>query len=149
MDKKVQALAVAVKKSSALSEELKAACQQTGTKFTTLKIANATRFNSKWICYSSVLKMKTPLKNLFELGVNPDWRKYELSSREWKLLEAMVTIQERVLKVNKVFETEISPTMHLVIPKLFDLKKYLEGFKRNHDNSRLVIDVICNRTSCD
>ena len=121
-----------------MSSQLKAACQDVNQSYTTLKPAQKTRWNSTARNGESVLKLKEALIHLYEQNREKDerWEEYELTNQEWRVLKGTTSCLQQVLIISKVFENEVEPTSNLVIPKLYELKRFLERFENDIENDR-------------
>ena len=101
--KKCNQLAVQVRKSPLLTEELRRACHRVDLNFTTLKPAVKTRWNSAHINISSVLRVKNALISLLaDSEADIRWDEFEISSTEWKLLQGLELVLGKVVEVSKV-----------------------------------------------
>ena len=101
--KKAHTLAVKVRKSHKLTEELKKSCSDLQIKFTTLKPSVKTRWNSSYINISSVIRLKDALVKLFSDGrADSRWAVLEISSIEWRLLQGLEIILGKFSQVSKV-----------------------------------------------
>ena len=104
-------------------------------KFRKLKNPNAARWNSAYTNMSSVLHLKAPLQSLFEDDETNTWPPLALSVPEWKLVSGAVTILKPFLLVTKAWEAEKTPTINLVIDRIYTLHETLN-------------EVIVNRSNC-
>ena len=86
--KNCQKIAVKIKKSPLLTEELKTACKETGVVYCSLKKSQATRWHSTLRNIQSLLKLQSAIAYLFADGTNKVWKalsSFALSPRDWKL----------------------------------------------------------------
>ena len=105
-------------------------------KFRKLKNPNATRWNSAYTNMSSVLHLKAPLQSLFEDDETNTWPPLALSVPEWKLVSGAMTILKPFLLVTKAWEAEKTPTINLVIDRIYTLHETLNEFIVNRSNCR-------------
>ena len=100
--KKAHTLAVKVRKSPKLTEELKKTCSDLQIKFTTLKPSVKTRWNSSYINISSVIKLNALVKLFSDGRADSRWAILEISSIEWRLLQRIEIILGKFSQVSKV-----------------------------------------------
>ena len=134
--RKTQKLAVQVKKSPKLTEELKSTCKSLKVKYVSLKKSIVTRWHSKLRNVASVLHLKPVLIHLFGEGESEVWSESEISTNEWKILSGVEQCLEFVKMTSKSFESDTEPTSHLVVRKLFELENWLVKFMTDIVNDR-------------
>ena len=130
-------LAVHIKKSSIMMHELESACRSTKQKFIKPVIANATRWNSTYANIHSLLRLEKAITKLSSEGnVHEYWSEFEFSNIEWRMMNGIQFILEKVLVMSKIFESDKEPTCHLVITKLYELREFLTGIKDDTSKDR-------------
>ena len=127
-------IAVKVKKSPLLTQELKTACTETGVSYCSLKKSQATRWHSTLRNIQSLLKLQPALAYLFAGNdvSNKDWKKalsnFSLSALDWKIMKGISTCLEKVMVTSRSFEAEHRSTSNLVVRNLFKLQMFLDTF---------------------
>ena len=125
---KGKTLANTVKRSGPLAQDLKGACVAIKIPYTSLKNPNDTRWNSEVKNLESIIKLKKALVWLVNnADTTAQWSAMVFSPAEWRLAEAAVTILRIPLKVTKMWEGEVYPTMNLVVSELFEMKEKLKS----------------------
>ena len=130
--KKANSLAVAVKRSPKLKNELKDVCKSLNIQFNTLKIANATRWNSKLTNLKPVIHLKKAITQLALEG--GPWQEFFFSAGDWRYIEGIIELLEKINLASKAFEAEKSPTSNLVVYHLFNIQEYLKEYKEDDSN---------------
>ena len=134
---KCHELAKKVKKNTQMLNELAAACKDVGVNYTKMQLSQVTRWNSTAANIDSILKIQPALEELFSLTtVSESWSEFEITKHEWKQLKAIHTMLQKILVVSKIFETETKVTIHLVLPKLYELRVLFENFENSSTNDR-------------
>ena len=128
---KAQEIAKYIKKVNIAKPQVKEACSATKIKYTSAKIPCPTRWNTRLTNMKSVQKLKPALNHLSNEDVTGVWKSKNLDPAEWKVLDGMVEVLEFPLGTTKCLEAEETPTIHLVIPKLYLLKTQLTRFSNN------------------
>ena len=106
---------------------MKGACVANNVPYTSLKNPNDTRWNSEVKNLESIIKVKKALVWLVNnADTTAQWSAMVFSPAEWRLAEAAVTILRIPLKVTKVWEGEVYPTMNLVVSELYEMKEKLK-----------------------
>ena len=118
---KCQELSTKVRKSPNGKGELKAACNKVKIKFVLPKLACKTRWNSRHANLDSIIKLKKAINYLVVEDSNEDWGEFWFSSSNWKKMESVAEVLEKVKVVSKALEAEATPTSNLVI---FNLKPF-------------------------
>ena len=135
-----QKIAVKVKKSPLLTQELKTACTETGVSYCSLKKSQAIRWHSTLRNIQSLLKLQPALAYLFADVSNKDWKKalsnFSLSALDWKIMKGISTCLEKVMVTSKSFEADLTSTSNLVVRNLFELEVFLDTFKNSSDTDR-------------
>lgn len=134
--KKCKDLAKSVRKSPLMVTELKSVCTEIEINYVSLKPVQKIRWNSTATNTKSVIHLKPALVELsVKNGVSENWGSYEFTNQEWRLLGGINKILMKLLVITKTFESD-EPTIHLVIPKLFEIRKFLENFEHDPSNDR-------------
>ena len=103
-------------------------CKQMGVKYRKLKNPNETRWNSQEIHFDSVLHLRPVLQVLFQEDDGNTFAPFSLSAAEWKLLQGACTILKPFKVATKMWEAEKTPTLNLVIERLYTLHEGLRTF---------------------
>lgn len=111
-------------------------------KFAKLKNPCETRWNSQYDCCRSVLRLKNVLQILFTDDESDLWSPHALSLSEWKLLQGAVQLLYPFWLATKAWEAEKTPTLNLVIERIYTLHEELNDFIRNRHNCRLTFLLI-------
>ena len=129
MLKKSKELAKRTHQSTSVANQfLKDMCKRKGVKFVKLKNPNETRWNSQLTNMESVLRLKGPLQELFEEDEGDTWKDVGFTAADWKLLAGAVTILKPFLLATKAWEAEATPTINLVVERLYTLHITLNDF---------------------
>ena len=91
----------------------------------TLKQCNATRWNSIYFMFLSVLEAKEELHKLFAEHKHNEMRR--VTKINFVLLKQVTDFLKLFAITTKVFEEEKRPTLHLVIPRMVSLKAHCEA----------------------
>ena len=146
-----QKIAVKVKKSPLLTQELKTACIETGVRYCSLKKSQATRWHSTLRNIQSLLKLQPALAYLFADVSNKDWKKalskFSLSALDWKIMKGISTCLEKVMVTSKSFEADLTSTSNLVVRNLFELQVFLDTFKNSSDTDRYEFSFFHSKNS--
>ena len=121
---------------SVANQQLINQCKQMGIKFLKLKNPCETRWNSQEMNMSSVLHLKPALQVLFAEEDGNIWAQFALSASEWKLLSGACTILKPFKLTTKAWEAERTPTLNLVIERLYTLNEGLSAFISSPSNCR-------------
>ena len=111
-------------------------------KFAKLKNPCETRWNSQYDCGRSVFRLKNVLQILFTDDESDLWSPHALSLSEWKLLQGAVQLLYPFWLATKAWEAEKTPTLNLVIERIYTLHEELNDFIRNRHNCRLTFLLI-------
>lgn len=129
MLEKCKALAKKTHQSSSVANQaLKDKCKSMGVKFAKLQNPNQTRWNSQLTNMESVLRLKAPLQELFEEDETGAWYDVSLTAADWKLMQGAVTLLKPFLFATKAWEAECTPTINLVIERLYTIHASLNDF---------------------
>ena len=135
--KKCKALAKLTHTSTTLAyQQLKTQCTKLGVKFLKLKNPNSTRWNSAFANMDSILHLKPVLQSLFEDDETNTWPSFALTVSEWKLVVGACTVLKPFLLVTKAWEAERTPTINLVIERVYTLHETLNEFIVNRSKCR-------------
>ena len=121
---------------SVANQQLKDKCKLMETKYAKLKNPCETRWNSSFDCMRSVLRLKNVLQILFTDDESDMWTPHALSLSEWKLLQGAVHLLQPFWLATKAWEAEKTPTLNLVIERIYALHEELNEFIRNRHNCR-------------
>ena len=86
----------------------------------------------------SAVKMKDPLQ--MRANNDENWRKNVPSPSQFQLAEESVVLLERLKITSKCLEADLTPTLHLVIPELWNLRDHFKKVSRKGCNN---IKVYC------
>ena len=129
---KCQALTRKLRKAGKYKSELKEVCEEMGLRSSWPVTANSTRWNSVLASLESVVKLKSAFQVLQVRENSVSWEDYLPSGSEWKLIEAIVEILQIPLIVTKKWETDSRPTLHSIVPEVYNMTCQLE--KKAKDN---------------
>ena len=121
---------------SVANQQLKDKCKEMGIKYKKLQNPNDTRWNSQLTNMESVLHLKTVIQVLCEEDETDTWSAHSLTLAEWKLMQGAVTVLKPFLVATKAWEAEKTPTMNLVIERIYTLHEGLNEFTSNPRNCR-------------
>lgn len=127
---------------SVANQQLKDKCKTAETKFAKLKNPCETRWNSYYECMKSVLRLKNPLQLLFQDDESDVWAPHALSLADWRLLQGAVHLLHPFWLATKAWEAEKTPTLNLVIERVYTLHEGLNDFFNNRNNCRLTCFTI-------
>ena len=121
---------------SVANQQLKDKCKELGVKFTKLLNPCETRWNSYFDCGRSILRLKVVLQALFTDDESGVWSPHALSLSEWKLLQGAVQVLKPFWLTTKAWEAEKTPTLNLVIERVYTMHEELTDFIRDRHNCR-------------
>jgi len=106
---------------------LKRACTITDTPYKLPVLANQTRWNSADENVESNLNLEKPLRHLSDTDTSAGelWRSKVLSPLEYNSARGMHKALNPIKKATKLFEAENVPTVHIVVPELFEINDAL------------------------
>ena len=143
VNKKCKALSKLTHQSTSVAnEQLKAMCKKLGIKYKKLKNPNDTRWNSQYTNLESVLYLKTALQTLANEDETDLWSTLALTAAEWKMVQGAVTVLKPFLLATKAWEAEKTPTINLVIERVYTMHQDLTDFCTNPRNCRFDIYII-------
>ena len=124
---KCQSVAVFVHRSENNEVTLQAACELTETPYLVPVLAVKTRWNSKDDNVESNLKLEKPLRHLSDTDTSREqvWRTRVLSPLEYEAAKGMHRALKPFKIATKIFEKDTEPTIHKVIPELFEISDQL------------------------
>jgi len=124
---KCQGVAVLIHRSEQNKLTLKNACTILDTPYKLPVLANATRWNSTDENVESNLQLEKPLRHLSDTDTSASelWRSKVLSPLEYNSARGMHKALNPIKKATKIFEAENVPTIHQVIPELFEIHDVL------------------------
>ena len=138
VNKKCKALSKLTHQSTSVAnEQLKTTCKRLGIKYKKLKNPNDTRWNSQYTNLESVLYLKTALQTLANEDETDLWSSLALTAAEWKMVQGAVTVLKPFLLATKAWEAEKTPTINLVIERVYTMHQDLTDFCNNPRNCRL------------
>lgn len=125
---KCQKVAVFIHRSENNEVTLKKACEDTETPYHVPVLAIKTRWNSSYDNVESNLKLEKPLRQLSDSDTSSKqvWRKKVLSPLEYEAAKGMNKALRALKVATKIFESDTEPTVHKVIPELFEISDQLE-----------------------
>ena len=129
---KCQSVAVLVHRSEGNLGDLKEACTRTVTPFHKPVLGVKTRWNSIDDNVDSNLKLELPLRLLSDQDSTPKkiWRTRVLSPAEYRAASGMHKALKSFKLATKKFECDTAPTLHLVVPELFNIEDNLRKLTR-------------------
>ena len=130
---KAKQVAAFTHKSSVALEQLKRQANIDHVKFKKLKNPQDTRWNSQVDNMASVLHLKRSITALCDS--EDKWAEFSLDRNQWKLLEGAVSLLEP-FKIATKMEAEKTPTINIVIERMFTLKSMLTKFISDRNNCR-------------
>jgi hypothetical protein len=128
---KCKKLASYVHYSSLASQALETECDKLKVKYKKIIQACPTRWNSELMNMQSVYELKdaimslTRKKEFHELAPNP---------REWDMIEGGVMILQKFRIASELWSADTQPTLHLVVPMLYDLLGHLKSFNKDRNS---------------
>lgn len=134
-EKFVNSLVALIKKSSLLTGRLKELQQGSSLE---LKLSNKTRWISTLMSFTSVLRCKSPIRQiavdpLYEKTLGLDRITRILSSQFWEELVQVTEIMRPIAKWIVLLQTEKKPMMHLVYPAFQEIKQKISEYLKKCD----------------
>ena len=129
-----------VRRSEANRDDLRRACQATRppTDFILPHKPGDTRWNSKNENLRSVLRLRSALQFLaYDDKTSETWGLDVPTASEFKVAEAVHKCLEPFKIATKLLESDQSPTMHLVVRELWNIKSALQIISRTSDHCRM------------
>ena len=122
-------------KSPVALQQLKSECNNCDVQFKKPMNPPNTRWTGFQKNLSSVQFLKTPISALTNSKDN--WGEFHLSPSDWRLLDSCIHILKSFSETVRVFEAEKTPTIHLVIDRIYTLGERLKQFinKNKNDNN--------------
>ena len=135
--RKCQEVAIFVRKSEKTKVALENACKDTNVSFRLPILANKTRWNSRYDNIESNLELKKPLLHLSNNDTSKDqkWRKKVLSPVEYEAAESINKALACIKIASKLWESETSPTLHLVVRELYNIRGVLRKLSNDENES--------------
>lgn len=130
---KCRELAKFVRRSEKNKNDLKKECQLKEIRFIMPVLPNETRWHSVEMNVSSVLHLTPAIQSLAQKDASLQWEKLVPNAAELKLLKSMVEILTRIKVTCKIWESDSKPTIHTVIPELYDIHDVLDNKQRNRE----------------
>ena len=129
---KCQKVAVLVHRSEGNMGDLKEACIRTVTPFHKPILGVKTRWNSMDDNVDSNLKLEEPLSLLSDQDTTPKkiWRSRVLTPVEYRAAKGMHRALKGFKIATKKFESDSVPTLHLVVPELYNIQDNLKKLTR-------------------
>ena len=124
---KCQSVSVFIHRSEINETTLKEACELTETLYHVPVLAVNTRWNSSDENVASNLKLEKPLRHLSDTDTSKEqnWRKKVLSPLEYEAAKGLHRALKPFKIATKIFEADTIPTIHKVIPGLFEISDQL------------------------
>ena len=132
---KATKLSTKIRKSPLLKSALEVACKTIHVKFLTPSMPVKTRWNSIYLMIEALFPMKVALSFMIAEASREEkkkWEKLMLAETDWEQLEAWRSVLKTPFLMTKAFETDTTPSAHLVIPKMYDFVVEL----KNHGESK-------------
>ena len=125
--KKCQSVSVFVHRSEINENTLRDACKVTETQYHVPVLAVKTRWNSSDENVESNLKLEKPLRHLSDTDTSKEqnWRNKVLSPLEYEAAKGMHRALKPFKTQTKIFETDTAPTIHKIVPGLFEISDQL------------------------
>ena len=134
VSKKCQELAKFVRGSEVRNFELKTACKMKDIKYRLPSKQMPVRWNTQEANISSVVRLRPALQYLvFNTNDGWDQDKHSLSVQEFKMGETIVKVLEPAKIASKQWETDITPTIHLVVREVFNMQGMLTKYEKSTD----------------
>ena len=132
VSKKCQEVAKFVRMSEGRNNELKAACKRKNIKYRLPSKQMAVRWNTEEANISSVVRLQEALQFL-AINTNVGWEKekHNLSIQEFKLGETVVKVLEPAKIASKQWESDLKPTLHLVVREVYNILQTLAVFEKS------------------
>lgn len=130
---KVQELAKFLKKSHPALLELKEVCAEKDIKFKKMKKYTNVRWNSQYDSLNSAIHLKEAFQQIGNQDKSGKWREKLLDATEYATIESVLTVLKPFKTVTKEMEGDSSPTVHKIIPLLYNLEDDLEKLTRSKD----------------
>ena len=129
---KCQSVSVLVHRSEGNMGDLKEACTRTVTPFHKPVLGVKTRWNSIDDNVDSNLKLEPPLRLLSDQDSTPKkiWRTKVLTPIEYRAASGMHKALKPFKIATKKFESDTAPTLHLVVPELYNIEDNLRKLAR-------------------
>ena len=98
-------------------------------------MANKKRWNSRYDNNDSNLRLKKPLLHLANNDTSKDqnWRNKVLSPHEYEAADSINKALASIKKASKLWESETSPTLHLVVRELYNIRGVLRKLRSDEN----------------
>jgi len=123
---KCREIANYVSRSEKNKNDLKAACKEVDIGFILPKKPIETRWNSAEANVASVLRLMPALQHLATQDASLEWADRVPNAAEVKVLQSLIEILSQIKIASKRWEGEKDPTIHAIIPELYNIKDILE-----------------------
>ena len=134
VSKKCQELAKFVRGSEVRNFELKTACKMKDIKYRLPSKQMPVRWNTQEANISSVVRLRPALQYLvFNTNDGWDQDKHSLSVQEFKMGETIVKVLQPAKIASKQWETDSTPTIHLVVREVFNMQGMLDKYEKSTD----------------
>ena len=80
---------------------------------------------------SSIVDLKLAIQYL--ANEDDDWDEKALNIQEFKVAETLVKVLGCIKQASKLWEADITPTIHLVVRELFNIRGELENYEKSSD----------------
>ena len=142
---KCQKLAKYCRSSEFSNNELQEACKTTNITYIRPVLANATRWNSTEANLSSLLRLQPALSYLSYSDMSDTWSEKVPSNVEFKVLGALQKVLEVFKITTKQWESDTSPTIHLVVKELWNISDVLSKYSNGPEESVKLISSTLKR----
>ena len=129
---KCQGIAKYVRMSEGRNNELKTACKKKGIKYKLPTKQVPTRWNSEVTNIDSVVTLEPALQFLAK-HTDDGWDEKVLSVQEFKMGATIVKCLNPLKVGSKLWEADLTPTIHLVIRELFNMMEVLSEHEKSSD----------------
>lgn len=134
VSKKCKEVSRFVRGSEQRNNELKVACKKKEIRYKLPEKQMPVRWNSQEANINSVVRLRHALQFLmFNTADGWDDEKLCLSVQEFKLGESMVKVLQPAKIATKQWERDLTPSIHLVIPEVFNIQGAMAEFKKSTD----------------
>lgn len=134
---KCKAVSKLVRRSEANRDALKEACEVTNTAFILPFKPGATRWNSKLMNVSDVVRLQPALQHLSVNDIVDTWSVDVPTAREFETAKAMKKCLEPMKIATKKWESDREPTLHKVVRELWNIKTVLDNLSTTGDNVKM------------
>lgn len=132
---KCQRLANYLKKSKNSRKKVKRACKLLGVSYKLVRKYCKTRWNSKFDTIESVRHLRPALQHVANNDLSGVWEEKDLvfTPYEFAVMDAAADILKQFKVFTKRLEGDLKPTIHHILPELFELRDMLEDKCQSDD----------------